>query len=251
MMRFQTPLVRGRLIQRYKRFLADVELEDGRVVTAHCANPGAMIGLKEPGLQVWLEPNNDPKKKLRFGWRLVQLTTGAWVGIDTSIPNKVIKEALHSKQISQLAAYDTILPEQKYGTNSRVDFLLKKTGLLDAYVEVKNVNLLRQHDWAEFPDTVTARGLKHLGVLGDMVQAGHRAVLIYCVQHTGCARFRLAEDLDPTYAAACLTAQGRGVEMLCYDCDVSITEINLRGSLPLCLFTQDVAKFSITRSGRV
>ena len=234
-MRFQTPLVPGRLIRRYKRFLADVELDDGGVVTAHCANPGAMIGLKEPGLRVWLEPNDDPKKKLRFGWRLAQLSNGAWVGIDTGVPNKVIKEALQAKQISQFAAYNTILQEQKYGSNSRVDFLLKEPGLPDAYVEVKNVNLWRRDGWAEFPDTVTARGLKHLGVLGDMVHAGHRSVLIYCVQHTGCSRFRLAQDLDPAYAAACLGAQARGVEMLCYGCDVSITEINLRGALQLDL----------------
>ena len=232
-MRFQTPLVSGRLIQRYKRFLADIELDDGRVVTAHCANPGAMIGLKDPGLRVWLEPNDDPKKKLKFGWRLAQLAGGAWVGIDTSIPNKVIKEALQAKQIMELTRYDTILPEQKYGTNSRVDFLLQEPSLPNAYVEVKNVNLWRQEDWAEFPDTVTLRGLKHLGVLGDMAEAGHRAVLIYCVQHTGCSRFRLAEDLDPTYAAACLQAQARGVEMLCYTCDLNITEITVRGALPL------------------
>jgi len=223
--------VPGWLIQRCKRFLADVELDDGRVVTAHCANPGAMIGLKEPGLRVWLEPNDDPKKKLRFGWRVAQLSNGAWVGIDTGVPNKVIKEALQAKQISLLAAYDTILKEQRYGSNSRVDFLLKESGPPAAYIEVKNVNLWRRDDWAEFPDTVTARGLKHLGVLGDMAQAGHRSVLIYCIQHTGCSRFRLAEDLDPTYAAACLGAQARGVEMLCYGCDVSITEINLRGAL--------------------
>ena len=234
-MRFQTPLVPGRLIQRYKRFLADVELDDGRVVTAHCANPGAMIGLKEPGLRVWLEPNDDPKKKLRFGWRVAQLSNGAWVGIDTGVPNKVIKEALQAKHISLRAAYDTILKEQKYGSNSRVDFLLKESGPPAAYIEVKNVNLWRRDDWAEFPDTVTARGLKHLGVLGDMAQAGHRSVLIYCVQHTGCSRFRLAEDLDPTYAAACLGAQARGVEMLYYGCDVSTTEINLRGALQLDL----------------
>ena len=166
---------------------------------------------------------------------MAQLSNGAWVGIDTAVPNKVIKEALQAKQISLLAAYDTILKEQKYGSNSRVDFLLKESGPPAAYIEVKNVNLWRRDDWAEFPDTVTARGLKHLGVLGDMAQAGHRSVLIYCVQHTGCSRFRLAEDLDPTYAAACLGAQARGVEMLYYGCDVSTTEINLRGALQLDL----------------
>ena len=189
-MRFQTPLVPGRLIKRYKRFLADVILDDGRQVTAHCANPGAMIGLQEPGLRVWLEPNDDPKKKLKFGWRVAQLDSGAWVGIDTSLPNKIIHEALRDHKIAPLAEYDTIQPEQKYGANSRVDFLLSAPALPQAYVEVKNVHLLRSGDWAEFPDTVTARGLKHLGVLGDMAEAGHRAVLIYCVQHTGCARFR-------------------------------------------------------------
>ena len=171
-MRFQTPLVPGRLIKRYKRFLADVILDDGRQVTAHCANPGAMIGLQEPGLRVWLEPNDDPKKKLKFGWRVAQLESGAWVGIDTSLPNKIIHEALRDHKIAQLAEYDTIQPEQKYGANSRVDFLLSAPTLPQAYVEVKNVHLLRSGDWAEFPDTVTARGLKHLGVLGDMAEAG-------------------------------------------------------------------------------
>ena len=166
---------------------------------------------------------------------MAQLSNGAWVGIDTGVPNKVIKEALQAKHICLRAAYDTILKEQKYGSNSRVGFLLKESGPPAAYIEVKNVNLWRRDDWAEFPDTVTARGLKHLGVLGDMAQAGHRSVLIYCVQHTGCSRFRLAEDLDPTYAAACLGAQARRVEMLYYGCDVGTTEINLRGALQLDL----------------
>ena len=232
-MRFQTPLVPGRLIKRYKRFLADVILDDGRQVTAHCANPGAMIGLQEPGLRVWLEPNDDPKKKLKFGWRVVQLDSGAWVGIDTSLPNKIIDEALRDHKIAPLAEYNTIQPEQKYGANSRVDFLLSAHTLPQAYVEVKNVHLLRSGDWAEFPDTVTARGLKHLGVLGDMAEAGHRAVLIYCVQHTGCARFRLATDLDPAYAEASKRALQRGVEMLCYSCAVSCEQITLERALPL------------------
>ena len=232
-MRFQTPLVPGRLIKRYKRFLADVILDDGRQVTAHCANPGAMIGLQEPGLRVWLEPNDDPKKKLKFGWRVVQLDSGAWVGIDTSLPNKIIDEALRDHKIAPLAEYNTIQPEQKYGANSRVDFLLSAPTLPQAYVEVKNVHLLRSGDWAEFPDTVTARGLKHLGVLGDMAEAGHRAVLIYCVQHTGCARFRLATDLDPAYSEASERALQRGVETLCYSCAVSCEQITLERELPL------------------
>ena len=232
-MRFQTPLVPGRLIKRYKRFLADVILDDGRQVTAHCANPGAMIGLQELGLRVWLEPNDDTKRKLKFGWSVAQLESGAWVGIDTSLQNKIIHQALRDHKIVPLAEYDTIQPEQKYGANSRVDFLLSAPTLPQAYIEVKNVHLLRSGDWAEFPDTVTARGLKHLGVLGDMAEAGHRAVLIYCVQHTGCARFRLATDLDPAYSEASKRALQRGVEMLCYSCAVSCEQITLELALPL------------------
>jgi sugar fermentation stimulation protein A len=151
------------------------------------------------------------------------------------LPNKIIHEALRAQKIAELADYDTIRPEQKYGANSRVDFLLSASALPEAYVEVKNVHLWRSGDWAEFPDTVTARGLKHLGVLGDMAEAGHRAVLIYCVQHTGCARFRLAADLDPAYAEACKRALQRGVEMLCYSCAVSCEQITLARALPLDL----------------
>lgn len=232
-MRFQTPLIPATLIQRYKRFLADVELEDGTVVTAHCPNPGGMLGLKEPGLRVWLEPNNDPKKKLKYGWRVADLGNGIWTGIDTAIPNRVVKEALLGKQIPELSAYDTVKPEQKYGKASRIDFLLLQDELPDCYVEVKNVHLLREDDWAEFPDSVTARGAKHLGELADMAELGHRAVMLYLVQHTGCARFKLAEDLDPKYTHAYHDARTRGVEMLCYACSVSIDEIKLSHPLPI------------------
>ncbi|MEM6306819.1 MAG: DNA/RNA nuclease SfsA, partial [Pseudomonadota bacterium] len=128
-MRFQTPLIPGTLIRRYNRFLADVHLDSGETITAHCPNPGSMMGLKTPGLRVWLEPNDDPKKKLKYGWRLADLGGGVWSGIDTSIPNRVVKEALLAKKIPECAAYDTVLPEQKYGTASRIDFLLKQPGL--------------------------------------------------------------------------------------------------------------------------
>ena len=133
-MRFQTPLVSARLIRRYKRFLSDMTLEDGREITAHCANPGAMAGLKDPGLKCWLEPNDDPKKKLKFGWRVAELPDGHWAGIDTAVPNRVVKEALLARLIPELAAYETVRPEVKYGQKSRVDFLLTQDGLPDAYV---------------------------------------------------------------------------------------------------------------------
>lgn len=232
-MRFQTPLVRGTLLKRYKRFLADVRLEDGNEVVAHCPNPGSMTGLKNEGLQVFLEPNDDPKKKLKYGWRVACLEDGTWVGIDTAIPNKVVKEALMSRQIPELSGYTTIKPEQKYGTNSRIDFLCSAPDLPQAYVEVKNVHLRREEDWAEFPDSVTTRGTKHLGELASVARQGHRAVMLYLVQHMGCGRFKLAEDIDLAYAQAFREARAAGVEMLCYSCKVSVDEISIDRALPI------------------
>lgn len=214
-MRFQTPLVPARLIRRYKRFLADVALEgSGAEATAHCPNPGSMLGLAEPGMRVWLEPNDDPSKKLKYGWRLVELPGGHWAGIDTGVPNRVAKEALAARAIPELARYGTVRAEVKYGARSRVDFLLSETGLPDAYVEVKNVHLRREGDWAEFPDCVTARGARHLAELSAMAAAGRRAVMLYIVQRTDCARFRLAGDLDPGYAEAFAEARNAGVEVV-------------------------------------
>ena len=145
----------------------------------------------------------------------------------------MLKEALFLKSISKFADYATIQPEQKYGKNLRVDFLLTHIDQSNTYIEVKNVHLWRGDDWAEFPDTVTARGLTHLGALGDMVEAGHRAVLLYCVQHTGCTRFRLAADLDLAYADACALASKRGVEILCFSCNISPYAIKLGRAMPI------------------
>ncbi|WP_170525651.1 DNA/RNA nuclease SfsA [Ruegeria arenilitoris] len=211
-MRFQTPLVPARLIRRYKRFLADCRLEDGREVTAHCANPGSMMGLAEPGEKIWLEPNEDPKKKLKFGWRLVDHENGHFTGVDTSVPNRALRAALQAREIPALAAYETVRPEVRYGRNSRIDFLLSQPGLPDAYVEVKSVTLSREPGLAEFPDSVTARGTKHLGELAEMAAQGHRAIMLYLVQRTDCRKFALAADIDPAYAAAFATARANGVE---------------------------------------
>ncbi|MCT8159099.1 DNA/RNA nuclease SfsA [Pseudoruegeria sp. SHC-113] len=232
-MRFQTPLVPATLIRRYKRFLADVRLEDGREVVAHCPNPGGMIGLQEEGIRIWLEPNDDPKKKLKYGWRLVEHEGGHWTGIDTGVPNRVVKEALQAREIPALSAYSGVRPEAKYGASSRVDFLLTEPGLPDCYVEVKNVHLRRQGDLAEFPDSVTARGRKHLGELAAMVAEGHRAVMLYLVQRTDCARFALAADMDPAYAAAFVEARAAGVEALCHGTRISPEGVWLAGELPV------------------
>lgn len=236
-MEFARPLLRGRLLRRYKRFFADVMLDDGRAVTAHCPNPGAMLGLAEPGLAVWLEPNDDPRRALRFGWRLVELEAaggggGGWVGIDTGVPNRIVAEALRARRIPALAAYDAFRPEVRYAAASRVDFLLTGEGLPPAYVEVKNVHLRRTGDWAEFPDCVTARGTRHLGDLAAMVAAGARAVALYVVQRSDCARMRLAADLDPGYAAAFAAARAAGVEPLVHRAEISPQGVTLGAEAP-------------------
>lgn len=232
-MRFQTPLVPARLIRRYKRFLADMRLADGTEVVAHCPNPGRMMGLDAPGLPCWLEPNDDARKKLNYGWRLAELPDGHVAGIDTAVPNRIVREALLARAVPELAAYGTVRAEVRYGRASRVDFLLTEPGLPDAYVEVKNVHLRRSGDWAEFPDCVTVRGARHLDELAGMAAQGHRAVMLYVVQRTDCARFRLAEDIDGNYAAAAARAQSAGVEMLCHGCAISPQAITLDGPLPL------------------
>jgi sugar fermentation stimulation protein A len=231
-MEFARPLIPGHLIRRYKRFLADVMLEDGREVTAHCANPGAMLGLNAPGRRIWLEPSGDAKRKLGWSWRLVELGEGVFAGIDTTVPNRIVAEALRARAIPALADYSEVRAEVRYGANSRVDFLLRGADLPDAYVEVKNVHLRRSGDWAEFPDCVTARGAKHLRELAAMVAAGHRAVMLYVVQRTDCARFRLAADLDPAYAAGFAAARAAGVEAMVHGTRITPSGVWLDGSLP-------------------
>lgn len=221
-MQFQTPLVPARLIRRYKRFLADARLEgDGREVTAHCPNPGSMLGLAEPGMRIWLEPNDDPKKKLKYGWRLVDHENGHFTGVDTSLPNRALKAALEARALPELAEYESVRAEVPYGQASRVDFLLSGGRRPDLYLEVKSATLSRTPGLAEFPDAVTARGRKHLAELAAMVGEGHRAAMLYLVQRTDCACFSLARDIDPAYADAFDAAHAQGVEVLVYDTRIS------------------------------
>ncbi|MBO9478581.1 DNA/RNA nuclease SfsA [Shimia sp. R11_0] len=231
-MRFQTPLIPAELKRRYKRFLADAILTDGTEITAHCANPGSMMGLAIPGNRIWLEPNDDPKKKLKFGWRLVEHTGGHFTGVDTSVPNRALKAALQNKEIAEFSAYDGIRPEVKYGTNSRIDFLLTAPDKPDHYVEVKSVTLSRKNGLAEFPDSVTARGAKHLAELSEMKAQGHDATMFYLVQRTDAERVSLAADIDPTYVAAFHAARKAGVEVLAYSCVISPQAITIGARLP-------------------
>jgi sugar fermentation stimulation protein A len=232
-MRFANPLVRGTLLRRYKRFLADVMLDDGREVTVHCANPGAMLGLNVPGTRVWVEPAAGGGRKLAFGWRLAETGDGHFAGIDASLANRLVAEALAAGAIPDLAGYATVRPEVRYGTRSRVDFLLSGPGRADAYVEVKNVHFRRDGDLAEFPDSVTARGARHLDELAAMVKAGHRAVMLYVVQRTDCARFRLSGDLDPTYAHAFARARAVGVEAIAHACRIETEGVWIDRALPV------------------
>jgi sugar fermentation stimulation protein A len=233
MMRFQTPLVRAVLIRRYKRFLADIRLEDGREVVAHCANPGAMTGLATPGMGIWVEPNDDPRKKLDFGWRLSELAGGHLACVDTGAANRVVGAALHAGQIPALAGYDTIRPEQRYGDKSRIDFLLSVANRPDAYVEVKSVTLSRQRGLAEFPDTVTTRGARHLAELSQIARNGQRAVLFYLVQRTDCTATTVATDIDPVYATALDAARAAGVEILAFRAQLTPQGISLGPDLPV------------------
>ena len=232
-MRFQTDLIPARLIRRYKRFLADCILEDGREITAHCANPGSMMGLADEGMKVWLEPNDDPKRKPNFGWRLIEHENGHFTGVDTSVPNRALRETLEQQRIPELAAYETVRPEVKYGEKSRIDFLLTQDRLPDCYVEVKSVTLSRTVGQAEFPDSVTKRGAKHLLELSNMVAQGHRAVMLYLVQRTDCTSFTLASDIDQVYHAAYLAARDAGVETLCIGTKITAQEILIEAPITI------------------
>ena len=231
-MRFPAPLIEARLIRRYKRFLADVEMPGGAIVTVHCANPGAMTGLAEPGMRVLLSRSDSKTRKLPLSWELVEVD-GGWVGINTAHPNRLVAEALAANAIPELSGYATVRREVNYGRNSRIDLLLSDDNRPDTYVEVKNVHLSRQPGLAEFPDSPTLRGTKHLGELSDMAAAGHRAVMLYLVQRGDCSAFRLAADVDPAYAAAFAKAQAAGVEMIVYSCRLSPEEIVVAGRLPM------------------
>ena len=229
-MEFATPLIAARLIRRYKRFLVDVRLPDGTEAMAHCPNPGSMMGMADEGIKIWLEPNDDPRKKLKYGWRLIEQDDGHFVGVDTGVPNRVVGLALLAHQIAGLPPYDGVRPEVKYADKSRIDFLL--SGAVDTYVEVKSVTLSRTAGLAEFPDSVTARGAKHLEALTQMVAQGHRAVMFYMVQRTDCAALSLAADIDPAYAAAFARATKAGVQVLAYDCAIDPKGVTLRRPMP-------------------
>lgn len=220
-MRFSAPLIPAKLIKRYKRFLADVRLENGEEITAHVANPGAMTGLAAPGARVWLSKSGNPGRKLPYSWELVEVDLGAGpelAGVNTMHPNAIVGAALAAGLIPELAGYESIRREVKYGKNSRVDFLLESRARPQCYVEIKNVHLMRQPGLAEFPDAVTARGAKHLAELADAAASGARAVMLYLIQIGSADRFKLARDIDVRYGLAFDRARAAGVEAIAWRC---------------------------------
>jgi sugar fermentation stimulation protein A len=235
-MRFPSPLIRGRLVRRYKRFLADVMLDDGETVTASCPNTGSMVGLTEPGSVVWLSASDSPTRKYRHTWEMVEADLGqgaTLVGINTARPNALLAEAIGAGRIQGLAGYPELRREVKYGQNSRIDILHDCASKGLCYVEIKNVHMMRRAGFAEFPDSVTERGAKHLFELAAMVREGHRAVMMFLIQRGDATSFDLARDIDPAYGQAFDAARAAGVEMLAYRCRLTPEEIVVESAVPV------------------
>lgn len=230
-MKLSQPLIKGTLIKRYTRFLADVALAD-EIVTAHCPNSGSMAGVRAPGSKVALSCSNNPRRKLKYTLELVH-ADGIWVGVNTNHPNKLVQEGIEQNVIPELDGYAAIRREVRYGQNSRIDLLLE-SGRRKCYVEVKNVTLNR-NGTALFPDAVTQRGKKHLRELMNVVREGHRAVLFFVVQREDCTRLAPADEIDPEYGILLRQAKICGVEILAYVANVTQKEIKLSHPIPIIL----------------
>lgn len=235
-MKFPVELIPATLLRRYKRFLADVELPDGSMTTVHVANPGAMLGIQAPGSRIWLSKSPSKTRKLPHSWELIEVDFGngpELVGVNTMHPNAIVAEALAADAIPELAGYATISREVKYGAASRVDFLLEHPGRPPCYVEVKNVHMMRRPGLAEFPDSVTARGARHLDELTAVIAAGARAVMLFVVQIGSSTALSLARDIDPAYGRAFDKARAAGVEALAYTCRIERDGIFLARPVPI------------------
>ena len=235
-MQFPTPLLRGTLIQRYKRFLADIRLDSGEAITATCPNTGSMMGLTTPGIPVWVSTSDSLTRKYKHTWELLEVDLGkgpGLVGINTNHPNALVSEAIVEKRVAALNGYDSLRREVKYGANSRIDILLESAGKPPAYVEVKNVHMMRSPGRAEFPDCVTARGARHLDDLAAEVARGHRAVMVYLVQIRSAESVAFARDIDPAYGAAFDRATDAGVEAFALACRITPDGIEAERAIPV------------------
>ncbi len=237
-MEFKSPLIKGTLIKRYKRFLADIILENGDQITAHTPNTGSMRGCSEQGSTVWLRDTKNPDRKYPYSWEMVETKPNVLVGINTHLSNFLVEEAIKNEIITELQGYDQIRHEVKYGIeNSRIDLMLidqqpEGEEKQDCYVEVKNVTLV-EDNIAYFPDAVTKRGSKHLRELQTMVEQGKRAIIFYCVQRNDVEEVRPADKIDPEYGQLLRTAINSGVEAIAYSAKISPVEIELVKSIPV------------------
>ena len=223
---FSNKLVKAKFLKRYKRFFSDHILEDGQKVVAHCANTGAMLGLNEEGITTWLLRNNDPNRKLKWSWELCQ-NNSTFIGVNTHNPNKIIEEALNKNMIPQLENFISFKREVRYGDNSKIDFLINYSNKPDCYLEIKNVHLSRKKNIAEFPDSITSRGKKHMSELSKMKKKGYRAVILYLIQRNDCKHFKIAEDIDIEYYKEFNKALKLGVEVICIDTILNEKEISI------------------------
>jgi sugar fermentation stimulation protein A len=232
-MEFTQPLIEGVLIKRYKRFLADIQLQDGKVVTAHTPNTGSMKGCSTPGSRVWLSHSNNPNRKYHLSWELVEVAEDILVGINTLLPNTLVREGIEQGTIEELQGYDTIRSEVAYGNeSSRIDLLLQDNENNKCFVEVKNVTLV-ENRIAFFPDAVSQRATKHLRELEAMVKKGHRGIILYCVQSKDAREVRPADSIDPDYGQTLRKSIDQGVEAIAYQASVSTSEIEITNRLPV------------------
>lgn len=227
-----TPLVKGTILKRYKRFLADIKLENDEVITAHVANTGSMTTCWEPGQDVIMTYVDSPKRKLKYSLQLIH-NGDTWIGVNTSLTNKVVHEALSENLIKELIGYENIQPEKKVG-KSRIDFFLSgHKSKPDCYVEVKNVTLLGENKTALFPDAVSTRGQKHLEELTSLKESGLRTCMLYIVQREDANKFKPAKDIDPVYANLLQAAINHGVEVLIYQCEMNSQFVKIKNQLTL------------------
>ncbi len=235
-MNFENKLIPGKILKRYKRFLADIELENGEIITAHTANTGSMKTCWEPGWPVLLSYHDNPKRKLKYS---LELTNNGltWICVNTSLPNKIAMEGIQNGVVKELSGYEHIKPEVKVG-KSRIDILLSNdsgggVARESCYVEVKNVTLIDQKSGALFPDSVTTRGQKHLEELITLVKSGTRAAMLYVINREDATSFAPAKEIDPKYAELLDQARSEGVEILAYQCKIDSNGISLSHALPL------------------
>jgi len=223
-------LVRGILVRRYKRFMVDVKLQNGHMVTAHCPNTGSMRACCEPGRPAYLSRHNSPARRLPYTFEIIEMPASL-VGVNTAVPNRLVREAIGDGAIRSLSGYESLRAEVRYGTNSRIDLLLESQKSGRCFVEIKNCTLVEQ-GIAYFPDAVTVRGLKHLRELQQQVQEGHRCVMFYLIQRTDAHLFKPADRIDPDYGRALRAAVQHGVEIMAWDVRISLKEIVVRNEVP-------------------